>query len=119
MTNCTNLPGFLLIELSITLMLSILVLLAFSFFMHTCLEQQKYTQNQLTLFNKTISSVERLIAECIANNKKPEHYSIETAEYMFSCTIKKPYAQYEFYTFLAVGSEHNQTLQLLIGHTFL
>ena len=83
MTNCNYLPGFLLVELSLTLMLSVSILLAFSFFIHTSLERQKHALVQLSLFNKTISSVERLIAECIVNNKKPQDYTVKKADYFF------------------------------------
>ncbi len=114
-----SLPGFLLIELSITLMLSMSILLAFSFFMHSNLEHQKHALEKLELFNKTLSSVERLIADCIVNHKKPENYSIVEGDYSLSCIVEKPYKTYSFYTFKAVGKVKSQNLKLVCYYAFL
>ncbi len=119
MLSYDSLPGFLLIELSITLMLSMSILLAFSFFMHTNLEHQKQALEKLELFNKTVFSVERLIVECIVNHKKPENYSVIKGEYSFCCTVEKPYKAYSFYRFNAVGKDKNQTINLVSYYAFL
>ena len=119
MLSYDSLPGFLLIELSITLMLSMSILLAFSFFMHTNLEHQKHALEKLELFNKTLLSVERLIVECIVNHKKPENYSVKQEHYSFFCSVEKPYKDYFFYTLKAVGKDKKQTINLVYHYTFL